>query len=391
MKKLISIAMALVMFVAMGTVAVTSISAEETSTVNGVSVKVGDKIIVDQYITVNEKFEDFQGYIQYDYEGLTLENATMMNVENGSVMGNTIYTGFFYYSGTDYINLYDFTAEKLFITLEFKVTNAGNYNVENVMEIIDAPSAKELVNIYKGVNVEGAFNQRMTVTVKPEETTSSSTTDHTTRGTSSSATTATNTTATTASSTKETQVQPTTATPAIKVQSVKLNKKSATVYTGRKITLKATVSPSNAKNKSVSWTSSNVKVAKVSSKGVVTGSKKGKATITAIAKDGSKKSAKCTVTVRQSVTKVKVSKTSVKLAKKGNSVKVKATVSPSTAYNKNIAVKSANKKVAKVSASKIKSGKTVKITAVKRGSTKVTFTAKDGSKKSAVCKVKVVK
>ena len=48
-------------------------------------------------------------------------------------------------------------------------------------------------------------------------------------------------------------------------------------------------------------------------------------------------------------------------------------------------------KVAKVSASTVKSGKTVKITAVKKGTTKVVFTAKDGSKKSATCKVTVKK
>ena len=83
----------------------------------------------------------------------------------------------------------------------------------------------------------------------------------------------------------------------ISVKSVKLNKKSITVKKGKKLTLKATISPSNATNKRVTWKSSNKKIATVSSKGVVKGVKKGKATITVTTKDG-KKTASCKVTVK---------------------------------------------------------------------------------------------
>ena len=163
------------------------------------------------------------------------------------------------------------------------------------------------------------------------------------------------------------------------------------MYTGKKLTLKAKVNPANASNKALTWKSSNTKIAKVASNGVVTGVKAGTVKITATAKDGSRKSATCTVTVRQSVSKITLSKTNVVLPKKGSSYNVKVTVAPKNAYNKNVAVKSAKTKVAKVSASTVKSGKTVKITAVKKGTTKVVFTAKDGSKKSATCKVTVKK
>lgn len=81
------------------------------------------------------------------------------------------------------------------------------------------------------------------------------------------------------------------------VTSVKLNKKSATLEKGKTLTLKATVSPSNANNKGITWSSSNKKVATVSSKGVVKAVGKGTATITAKAKDGSKKKATCKITV----------------------------------------------------------------------------------------------
>lgn len=62
--------------------------------------------------------------------------------------------------------------------------------------------------------------------------------------------------------------------------------------------LKATVGPKSAGNKTVKWTSSNKKVATVSASGLVTAKKKGKVTITVKAKDGSKKFAKCTITVK---------------------------------------------------------------------------------------------
>ena len=81
------------------------------------------------------------------------------------------------------------------------------------------------------------------------------------------------------------------------VSKVKLNAKSASIKVGAKKTLKATISPKKPSVKGVNFTTSNKKVATVTSKGVVTGKKVGKATIKATAKDGSGKYAKCVVTV----------------------------------------------------------------------------------------------
>jgi uncharacterized protein YjdB len=75
--------------------------------------------------------------------------------------------------------------------------------------------------------------------------------------------------------------------------------KTATVKVKKTITLKATVSPSNATKKTVKWTTSSKKIATVSSKGVVKGVKAGKATIKATAQDGSKKAASVKVTVKK--------------------------------------------------------------------------------------------
>ena len=81
----------------------------------------------------------------------------------------------------------------------------------------------------------------------------------------------------------------------------------STIYLtkGKSKTLKATVSPSNAANKSVKWSSSNKKIATVSTRGKVTGKKAGSTTITVKAKDGSGKKAICKVVVTAPATTAK--------------------------------------------------------------------------------------
>ena len=87
-------------------------------------------------------------------------------------------------------------------------------------------------------------------------------------------------------------------TPAnIPVSSVTLSKTSAELIIGNTLQLTATVSPSNATDKSVTWTSSNSTVASVSPTGLVTAKAIGSAVITV--KAGSK-SGTCAVTVTAS-------------------------------------------------------------------------------------------
>lgn len=90
------------------------------------------------------------------------------------------------------------------------------------------------------------------------------------------------------------------------VKKVKLNATSFNLSPGAKKTLKATVSPTKNVSNKIVWTSSNKKVATVTSKGVVKGIKDGKATITAKAADGSNKKAKATVTVGSGIASVSV-------------------------------------------------------------------------------------
>ena len=82
----------------------------------------------------------------------------------------------------------------------------------------------------------------------------------------------------------------------VAVTSVTLNSVTASVKAGSTITLIATVSPSNATNKNVTWSSASTAIATVSNTGIVTGIAAGTTNITVTTVDGSK-TAMCSVTV----------------------------------------------------------------------------------------------
>ncbi|MBP9999051.1 MAG: Ig-like domain-containing protein, partial [Bacteroidales bacterium] len=159
------------------------------------------------------------------------------------------------------------------------------------------------------------------------------------------------------------------------VTSVTLSKTTAQLKAGETVTLTATVNPSDATDKTVTWSTSDATVASVSN-GVVTAIKVGTATITAKAGD---KTATCTVTVVATpVTSVTLSKTSAQL-KAGESVTLTATVNPSDATDKTVTWSTSDATVASVSNGVV--------TALKVGT--ATITAKAGDK-SATCTVTVV-
>ncbi|MBQ8005514.1 MAG: InlB B-repeat-containing protein, partial [Clostridia bacterium] len=85
----------------------------------------------------------------------------------------------------------------------------------------------------------------------------------------------------------------------VSVTGVTLSKTAATLTDGDTLTLTATIAPSNATNKNVTWTSSNTSVATVNTSGVVTAKAAGTATITVKTADGGK-SAECKVVVVES-------------------------------------------------------------------------------------------
>lgn len=157
-----------------------------------------------------------------------------------------------------------------------------------------------------------------------------------------------------------------------KVSKVKVTGGSKEIAAGKKIQLKAKISPVKATNKKVKWTTSNKKYATVISTGKVTVNKAGagkKVTIKATAVDGSKKADSYTIRIRKHAVKKITLKASGTL-KNGKATTVKATVQTTGKdANKKLAWSSSNSKYAtvtakgKVTAKKAGKGKTVKITA----------------------------
>ena len=154
------------------------------------------------------------------------------------------------------------------------------------------------------------------------------------------------------------------------VKKVKLNKKKAELKVGKKLTLKATVTPNDATDTSVEWTSSDESVATVNSKGKVTAVSAGSCVITCKAKDGSGKKATCKITVKgDSANKnLKLSEEKLKL-KVGETAKLKLA-------DEDVEVKwsSSDKSVAKVNSKG-------KVTAIGKGKCTITCEAADGSTK----------
>ena len=165
--------------------------------------------------------------------------------------------------------------------------------------------------------------------------------------------------------------------PKVAVKDVDLNKSKASVAVGENVTLKATVSPSNATDKTVTWKSSDTSIAKVKN-GVVTGVKPGTATITVTTANGKKATCKVTVTKRVSATSVKLNKSKASVAV-GKTMTLKETVLPSKTTDKSVKWKSSNTSVAKV--------KDGVVTGVKAGTATITVTTANGKK--ATCKVTV--
>jgi len=166
----------------------------------------------------------------------------------------------------------------------------------------------------------------------------------------------------------------------IAVTGVSLNKSSATFLVNGLEYLTATITPSNATNQSVTWSSSNTAAATVSAAGVVVGVGPGTATITVTTVSGGKKAA-CTVTVNPiNVTGVSMEKSSTSILV-GNNETLYAIVTPDNATNKNVTWQSNNTSIATVSA-------TGTVTAVAAGTATITVTTVDGGK-TASCTVNV--
>ena len=164
----------------------------------------------------------------------------------------------------------------------------------------------------------------------------------------------------------------------IKVSSITLNSESLSMTEGETFKLNATVSPDNATDKTVIWSTSDAGIANVE-EGVVTAVREGSATITAASKDGGAK-VTCPVTVAPKVIDV----TGITLSRQeaimnpGETLTLTATVKPDDATDKTVTWTSNN-----ISVASVKDGV---VTAVSIGAASITATA---GGKSATCTITV--
>ena len=175
--------------------------------------------------------------------------------------------------------------------------------------------------------------------------------------------------------------KPAPAPSAVKVTGITLDRTSASLSEGETMTLSPTVQPSNATDKSVSWSSDNSSVASVSN-GKVTAVAPGNATITVKTNDGGF-TATCKVSVTQSnypVTGITLDKSELSMTE-GEVVTLTTTIKPDNASNKSVTWSSSSDAVATVSEDGT-------VTAVAPGNATITVKTNDGGF-TAVCQVTV--
>ncbi len=149
----------------------------------------------------------------------------------------------------------------------------------------------------------------------------------------------------------------------------------------------ATIAPSDASNKGITWSSSDPSIATVAPVtgsphiGLVTAKAVGSCTITATTADGAKV-AECVVTVATvPVTGITLNKTAQTI-NKGATFQLTATISPADASIQALTWSSSDTAIATVNA-------TGKVTAVAGGTATITCKATDGSNKTATCDITV--
>ncbi len=165
-------------------------------------------------------------------------------------------------------------------------------------------------------------------------------------------------------------------TPSYPVTDVTLSQDKADLTkVGETLQLTATVKPSYADNKTITWKSSDEKVATVDKDGKVTAVANGTATITATSADG-KHSATAAITVKIAPEKLTLTAENKTLTKVGETLQITAKIEPDNAYDKLI-WKSSDERVATVDVDG-------KVTAAGNGKAIITATTEDGKLSESV-------
>ncbi len=165
-------------------------------------------------------------------------------------------------------------------------------------------------------------------------------------------------------------------------ESVSVAPAAVTVAEGKTQKLKATVLPKDTNDKTVLWSSADNSVATVSDSGVVTGVQLGQTVITATCKDNVNAASDVPVTVLKLASSVSFEQDSYEIVL-GDSLQLNHTVFPANTSNQAVTYKVGNKYVASVDENGV-------VTALKGGTTTVTVTTADGSKKKGTATIKVL-
>lgn len=167
------------------------------------------------------------------------------------------------------------------------------------------------------------------------------------------------------------------------VEEITLQETSASVFTGQRVQLHATVLPKNATNRNLTWTSSDESVATVQN-GSVTGRSVGTCVITCASVTNPDVTASVTVQVNQKVTDITFVTPAGLSIYVGESRELEWKVLPEDATNKAVTFKSRNEKVAVVDQNGIVTGRA-------KGQADIEVKAADGSGKYRVYRVTVLK
>ena len=164
------------------------------------------------------------------------------------------------------------------------------------------------------------------------------------------------------------------------VQSITMDEEALTLERGETTRLTVTVSPSDADDTSVTWRSNNSNVAIVDGSGKVAALEVGTAIISATTNDGSRLSARCTVTViPKDVDEITLNKERLEM-EIGDIERLTAIVSPDDADDKTVTWQSTDSKVASVNSDGV-------VTARSAGEATITATTSNGL--TAECHVEV--
>lgn len=143
----------------------------------------------------------------------------------------------------------------------------------------------------------------------------------------------------------------------IAVTSVTVAPTSATISAGGTVALTATVLPTNAVNKKVTWTTSDLAIAMVNASGVVTGVANGSATITVTTADGGKTATFAVTVAVIAVTGISVAPTTATIGIGiGGTQALTASVMPTNASDKGVTWTTSNASIATVSMEGIVTG-----------------------------------